>query len=62
MQHTAGGAAVTKVGKYAQQYGPEIAADYANIKWAEILRDGRRLLVIMQWGRGVRVVKRRRRK
>ena len=46
---------LTKVGETAKRWGPEIAADYANIKWGEILRDGRRLLVEMQWGRGVKV-------
>ena len=53
---------MTKVGEYAKKYGIEIAADYAAIKWGEIARDGNRLLVMMQWGRGVKVVKRRRRK
>ncbi len=53
---------LTKVGETARKWGPEIAADYASIKWAEILRDGRRLLVEMQWGRGVKVDWRRGRK
>ena len=53
---------ITRVGEIARKYGVEIAADYANIRWGEILKDGRRLLVEMQWGRGVKVDRRRGRK
>ena len=53
---------ITKVGEIARKWGVDTAVSYADFKWGEILRDGRRLLVEMQWGRGVKVDRRRGRK